>query len=212
MAKFQGNNVKVGTGTLYAAPVGTAEPVSVSGAWPAGWRTIGYTDTGSEFDSTPTTADVLVEEEYFPVRIATVSLKGSLTFSMAEVTLDNLALSLNAGTGGNLVTSTFGTLQNATDAAIWQEVPLPGQEVRVALGWDALVEGATAVAGSPTYLARLIARQCLQTGSVKRIARKGNNKAMYAVTFSFEKPPVGTPAQNTTGSPFRWLGPPQDAS
>ena len=93
---FNGSRVVVGAGTLYAAPLGTTEPTSVTGAW-TGWTSLGYTDTGSTFDITPKVSPVEVEEEYWPIRQAITSYEGSITFALAEATAQNLLLSLNAG-------------------------------------------------------------------------------------------------------------------
>lgn len=183
MSVFNGNNVKVGPGTLYAAPLGTVEPTSITGAWPAGWVAIGYTDTGSVFSFTPTVQAVMVEEEYYPVRQAITEYQGDLTFAMAEQTRQNLALALNAGIGSSLDVATQGTF---SDGSLWQEPPTPGTEQRVMLGWDALPEAATT--GSDPF-GRLISRQMLQGGAVQRSARKGSNKSMWAVKFLMEKPP-----------------------
>jgi len=191
---FSGNNVKVGPGTLYVAPLATTEPVATTGAWPAGWVELGYTDTGSTFDFAPKVTPVEVEEEYWPVRQAITTYEGSTTFALAEQTRQNLAISLNAGVGSSLLSATQGS---DVDGSIWQETPAPGTEVRVMVGWDALPEGATT--GSDPF-GRLIIRQALQTGSLKITRRKGANKATYACTFMLEKP-------NAATQPFRFIFP-----
>lgn len=198
MGVFNPNNVKVGPGTLYAAPIGTAEPVSVTGSWPSGWVTLGFTEAGSEFDFAPATAPLAVEEEFWPLREVITSYSGKLMFVLAETTRQNFALTLNAGIGS----STLAASQGAnTDGSLWQEAPIAGTEVRVMLGWDSLIEGATT--GADPF-GRLIVRQALQTGTVKRLARKGNNKSSYAAEFSLEKP-FGI-------QPFRFIFEPNQAS
>ena len=183
---FNPSNIKVAAGTLYAAPLGTTEPVSVSGAWPAGWVALGYTDQGSEFDFGPSVTPIEVEEEFYPIRQAIVSYSGKLTFTLAELTIQNLAIAMNAGVGSSLVTSSQGT---PTAGQTYQEPVTPGQEVRIMLGWGAEFEGAADVI--PDAFQRFIWRQCLQTGQVKRVFRKGANKADYSVEFALEKPTTG---------------------
>ena len=186
---FNGQKVVVGAGTLYAAPLGTTEPVGVTGAWAAGWTLLGYTDTGSEFSISPKVSPVEVEEEYWPIRQAITSYEGSITFALAEQTQQNLALAFNAGIGSSLVSSSQGV--NA-DGSVWQETPVAGLEPRVMIGWDSLPEGATSASsanvGFDLPFGRWVFRQCLQTGAMKMTRRKGNNKATYACMFSLEKP------------------------
>lgn len=202
MTAFDGSRIPIGPGTLYAAPIGTTEPTSVTGAWPAGWVELGYTDAGSTFSYQQQTAAVAVEEEVFPVRNVVTGVTASLGFALAETTRQNLLLALNAGIGSSLVSGTTGV---GADASIWAEPPAVGTEVRVMLGWDALEKGDTGSgATDPKALARLIARQCFQTGNISLQARKGNNKRLYACTFSLEKP-AGV-------QPFRLFQAPQMAN
>lgn len=191
MGVYNPNNVKVGPGTLYAAPLGTAEPISVTGPWPSGWTTLGFTEAGSEFDIAPATAPLAVEEEFWPLRQVITGYSGKLMFVLAEITRQNLTLVLNAGIGSSVLANTQGA--NA-DGSLWAEPPIAGTEVRVMLGWDSLIEGAST--GADPF-GRLIVRQALQTGTVKRLARKGNNKSSYAAEFSLEKP-IGV-------QPFRFI-------
>jgi hypothetical protein len=185
---FDGNNVKVGPGTLYAAPLGTPEPAGNTVAWPSAWQQLGYTDNGSEFDMNPTTAAVEVEEEYWPIRNVTTAIAATMTFALAEQTARNLALSLNVGIGSgvngtNLQATGNGAGGAATD--IWVEPPNIGAEVRVMLGWDSL---SPTGAGTAASFGRLICRQTYQSGTMKITRQKGNNKATYACEFSLEKP------------------------
>jgi hypothetical protein len=184
MAAFDPTHVEAGfPGTLYAAPLGTTEPTAVSGAWPAGWVELGYTDTGSEFDITPTVQAVEVEEEYWPVDQKITLYSGKVSFALAETTQQNFVIAMNGGLTTDLATGVEGT--NA-DGSLWQELPDIGLEKRIMLGWDALPKGAT----GPNSIAigRFIFRKCLQAGTFKRIARKGNVKATYAVEFMLIKP------------------------
>lgn len=198
MGVYNPKNVKISPGTLYAAPLGTAEPVSVTGAW-TGWQMLGYTEQGSEFDFGPTVAEVMVEEELYPIRTVTTAYAAKMTFVLAELTRQNLALVLNAGIGSSLVASSQGA---NPDGSLWQETPAPGLETPIMLGWDALQQGATA--GSDPFQ-RLIIRQTLQSSQVKRVARKGNNKSSYSSTWTLQKPDTGL-------SPFRFINEPNLAS
>lgn len=194
---FDPTHVKIGPGTLYAAPLGTAEPTSVTGDW-TGWTELGYTDGGSTFSFGPATAGVGVEEEYWDIDTVITGYSGDLTFALAETTRQNLALALNAGIGSSIVSASQGENE---DGSVWQETPAAGTEQRIMLGWDALPQGATS--GTDPF-GRLIIRKTLQTGKITRMAKKGNNKSMYACTFSIIKP-AGV-------QPFRFIFEPNDAS
>lgn len=185
---FDGSRIVVGAGTLYAAPLGTTEPTAVTGQWPTGWQALGYTDTGSDFEITPKVAAIEVEEEYWPIRQAITSYDGSLTFALAEQTRQNLAIALNAGLGSALVSSTQST---NPDGSINQTSVPAGTEAHIMLGWDSIAEAGSSAnlnTGFDYPFGRLIIRKCFQTGAMKIMRRKGNNKATYACVFSLEKP------------------------
>jgi hypothetical protein len=205
---FNGNRVLAGPGTLYVAPLGTTEPTTITGAWPGGWVLLGYTDKGNDFDWAPQFQPIEVEEELFPVRNVPNGYKGTLSFTLAEWTGQNLGVAINAGIGSGLDASAQGT---NPDGSIWYEPPTPGAEVRVMIGWDALPKGAvtetsTSVGGSTVYqgFGRWIYRQCINTTGVKISHQKGANKAMFAVSFELELPTVG--AQSGL-PPFRAIFP-----
>ena len=190
-------NVISGVGTLYAAPLGTTEPTACTGAWPAGWVALGYTQQGSQFQIKPTSNPVTVEEEYWPIRNVITAYEGHVIFALAEMTAQNWELALNSGIGSSLLSSAHGT--NA-DGSLWTEMPTIGTEQRVMLGWDSLTEGTTA--GQIT--GRSIFRQCFQVGQVTTTRRKGANIATINTDFMLEKP-AGV-------NPFRHLLPASMAS
>lgn len=196
---FNSGSVKLGAGTIYAANLGSLEPTSVTGAWPSAWVPLGYTDSGSQFSTAPQTDAVEVEELTIPIKNVTTGVTTTFTFSLAEATARNYLIALNAGigtagTGAGLVANTTGT---NTDGSIWVEPPALGNEVRVMIGWDAIPLGA---ASGTDPFGRLILRQCFQTGTVSESHQKGNNKLVYAFTWSLEQP-------NTGLQPFRKIYP-----
>jgi hypothetical protein len=194
--------VPIGPGSLYAAPIGTTEPTSVTGAWPAGWVPLGYTEQGSVFESQTQAAAVEVEEEIFAIMQAITGKTGVFTFACAEYTQQNLVLALNGGIGTGVLSGITGV---GSDSSIWVEPPDPGTEQRSMIGWDYLPQDATApaIAGGLTF-GRIILRRAINTGNVQLTHRKGNNKTVIANTFTLEKP-AGV-------RPFRFWLPPQLAS
>lgn len=197
MSAYTPTQVKVGPGTLYAAPLGTAEPTGVSGAWPTGWTALGYTTKGSTFEFQPTLAAVEVEEEYWPVRNVIEKYSGKFTFVLAQTTRQNLMLALNNGIG----TSVNATNEGTTGPFLWAEPPNPGTEKSIMLGWDSLPEGATS---GTTPFGRFVARSCIQGGPIKMTHQKGATKTTYSVEFMLQKP--------AGKAPFRMWFPPSMAA
>lgn len=91
-------NVTTGPGTLYYAPLGTAEPATRVAAWPSGWVPVGYTAEGHTFSTSLNVDDIEVAELLDPVRRVTTKRDSKVAFAMAEATLAHLKLILNGGT------------------------------------------------------------------------------------------------------------------
>lgn len=89
--------VQAGVGKLYVAPLGTTTPTNATATLAAGWREIGYTDTGATIGTETETEEIEVAEEYSPIRTRITKISGTLEFQMAQVTAKNLALALNLG-------------------------------------------------------------------------------------------------------------------
>lgn len=157
------DEVLLGAGTLYVAPIGTTEPTSASAALPSAWREVGWTEDGSTINYEMTSADVNVEEEFDPVKIVTTGRKGEVAFQAAQVTRANLALALNKGA-------------SSQDGVTVLEPPAPGSEVRVMLVLDT-EDGA-----------RYLFRRCIQSGRISIPRKKAPNKAVIPMTFKLELP------------------------
>lgn len=174
MADFNAAAVRFGKpGKLYIAPLLTAEPATVSAAWPAGWVPMGYTDEGSAFNYEISTDNVEVAEELDVLARVTTGRDASIEFALAEITYRNLTIAFNGG----IVLG---------DGLEWEfEPPDLGNETRVMVGWDAM----------PTVASndlRIIFRQCLQGGSLGLENRKGATKSTIAANFQLEKPSDGS--------------------
>lgn len=188
---YSGSSIVAVPGSLYAAPLGSAEPTSVTGAWPTGWISLGYTSAGSTFSLNPSSGAITPEEEYYPVRNVVTGFAATLAFNMMEATQRNWQLALNNGILAP------GTAQNSgtnADGSYWVEPSLIGTELRVMLAWDSFTNGGL----TGTVAGRLICRQCFQTGTVAVSRRKGTNAADLSVTFSLEKPPGAQPFRMIT--------------
>lgn len=189
---YNGVNIIAVPGSIYAAPLGSQEPTSVTGAWPTGWISLGYTSAGSVFSLTPSVGSITPEEEYYPTRNVVTSIAADITFNLMEATARNWQLAMNNGILAAGTAQASGVL---SDGTFWTEPASIGTELRVMVGWDSLNEGTT----SGTVAGRLIMRQCFQTGTVAVSRRKGTNAADIAMKFSAEKP-AGV-------QPFRMLTP-----
>lgn len=165
------DDVLLGPGILYAAPIGTTEPTSASATLATAWREIGYTEEGTAFTYSITSEGINVAEEFDPVKYATTARAMSVGFQMAQAVRQNLALALNAGASA---------LNDGTSLV----PPDPGAEVRVMLLWQSDDEYA---------VRRWIFRRAMQGGSVEIARRKAPQKTLFPVTFNIEKPEGAAP-------------------
>lgn len=160
--------VLLGPGLLYAAPIGTADITDTSTPLPSAWREVGYTDEGSTIDLAYTNEAVPVAEEFFPVKYVTTGVELAVGFAMKQASRRNLALAMNAGADAANDDTSF-------------EPPDPGSEVRVKLVLET-DEGA-----------RWLFRQCFQGGTVSIQRNKAPNVALLPVQFRIEKPTGESP-------------------
>lgn len=163
------NNVQLGPGRLYVAPLGTTEPASASAALPSAWRAVGYTEEGTAFSTTLTNQAVEVAEEVDPILYVLSRRENTLAVSMAETTRRNLSLALGGGAAA------------ANDASSF-EPPDPGDEVAVMGVWDSKDDP------TETGNIRWLFRQMKPGGAINLANRKAPSKRLIAVTFSLEKP------------------------
>lgn len=93
-------NIVVGPAQIFVAPYGTAVP-TLSGAvtdFGAPFIEPGFTDTGIEWDYTPTFADIKVDEILGPVDKIFTAHKLIINVKLAETTLANLNIAIGAST------------------------------------------------------------------------------------------------------------------
>lgn len=155
--------VRVGPGRLKIGAVGATEPVDLAAAWAAAWVDLGYTDEGHSFTSSPSFDPIEVAEEVDPISYEMTGREMRVEFACAELTALNLSRALN---GGTITTGT---------GIVTFEPPDPGDEVRVALGWESL-DGKE----------RWVWRKCMQTGDVEIARRKAPDKSTIPASFMCE--------------------------
>lgn len=159
----QPTQVRVGPGTLYIAPVGTAEPADLTTALNAAWLDLGYTAEGHSFTASPSFDPVEVAEEVDPVSYEMTGREMRVEFALAQITAKRLSYALNGGT------ITVGT------GIVTFDPPTPGTETRVALLWESLDKKE-----------RWVWRKCLQTGDVEIARRKAPDNATIPCSFMCE--------------------------
>jgi hypothetical protein len=168
-------------GYLFWAPLASTEPTNtVAGskftdAWPVAWVSLGATEAGSTFNYSSNVEAVRVAEFFDPIRYATTERSGTMSFALADWTLQNMKRALNGGA----VTVVSGT--TATTLSKY-EPPAPGSEVRAMIGWESL-----------DSTVRIVMRQCIQGGEISSEFVKAPDYAKIACTFNFEFPASAQP-------------------
>lgn len=173
MARGTPTALALGPGYLYIAPTGTTEPSDLSTAWAsvsASWKSLGYTDDGSEFKYSLSTDAVQVAEELDPVSVQTTGRSSTVTFALAEVTATNLMYAMNAET----------TVITAGSGIVTLEPPDLGTEKRRMLGFE-----------SEDHQERWVFRRVFQTGDTTIKRSKGATNATISMEFTLEKPDTG---------------------
>jgi hypothetical protein len=167
MAEPNAAATQFGSGTIYYAPLGTAEPTGPTATFDAAWLKVGYTENGSQMVITPAVTDLMVGESLDPVHVVVTGRTAMFEFAFAEMTATNLQRVLN---GGTLAT---------TGAYTTYVPPATGAATRCMLMWV-----------SDDLLELWVLRQCLQVGTITRQNRKAN-LALYTAQFRLEIPSSG---------------------
>jgi hypothetical protein len=157
--------VSVGAGSLFIAPIGTAEPVSLSLSFPSAWVNIGYTEKGTTFTRGTTSADVDVAEEFYGISRVFTAYTGTVDFAFSQLTAANLSYCFNGGT----------ITVNTGDVTF--DPPAAGTETPVMIGWD-----------SNARDERYIWRKCYQVGATATSRQKVLPQALLPVSFALVKP------------------------
>lgn len=164
------DNIQLGPGRLYYAPIGTAEPTNASSALDAAYKVIGYTEDGSEVQIGLTSESIMVSEELDAVDEVLTERLTMVSLEMAEVTRRRLALVLGLGA-------------SASDSAATLEPPTAGAEESFMLVWDSEED---AVGNADNI--RWLFRKCKVTGNINIARRKAPNKATLPVEIKCSKP------------------------
>ena len=159
-------NVAVGFADLYTGPVGAAKPadsVAYNGAF-TNYESIGATEEGVALTFGRETAEHRVEEDDLPALITVASATFSLAFSLAEDTLESMALAY----GGGTITA------SGAGAAAKKSLALSRELTEIAV----LMEAKTRSGHRRIHIPRMMA-----TGEVGTPYRKSEGKRVYPVTL-----------------------------
>lgn len=166
-------DIRIGPGWLYAAPLATAEPTSASAALPsATWIPLGYTEDGTTIVFDRAFENIDVAEELEPVD--TVQNRDSVMVraQLAQATRRNLLLALTGDATG-------------TNTAASIEAPIPGTDTGFMLVWDKQLDPTTATN------VRWLFRRVKSRGSIEVQLRKSPNKALIPVELQALVPTNG---------------------
>lgn len=164
------DEVVLGVGWLYVAPIDTADPTVASAALPSAWRCLGYTEEGSTFTMERSFDDIEVAEELEPIDSVNNKTVNMIAAQLAQATRKNLAFALD-GTA------------NDTDSNLTPlEPPAPGEEQFFKMVWD------KKASPSDTTNVRWLWRRCKVTGNIEMAHQKSPAKTLLPVEIKSLKP------------------------
>lgn len=104
-----GSNLIQGPATLYIAPFGTAEPATIATNPATGWVDVGGTKDGIELAVADEWAKLTVDQVLYDIESRRTGRAVTLKTSLAEATLDNLAIAIaNTAPAANVLTADDG--------------------------------------------------------------------------------------------------------
>lgn len=99
MANTKPYEIIAGPCEVYFAPTGTAFP-AISGTVPPAWRHMGYTEGGIKVGHPQTVIPLRADQVTAPVKAVRSEEDLQITFSLANLRLENFALALNRAIAG----------------------------------------------------------------------------------------------------------------
>lgn len=169
-------------GYLFWAPLLSTEPAHAALAstydadtWPVAWIPLGMTEDGSKLSYETKVEPIRCAEAFDPLRYSTTERSGSISFMLANYTLNTVKRVFN---GGTLATVSGAGVTLSSSYVL----PTPGTEVRAMIGWESL-----------DHTVRVIMYQCINSGTIEQAFQKAPAKALLPCTFNFEIPASGQP-------------------
>lgn len=172
--------VALGPGELFAAVLGSTEPVDHRALIfddPLIWTPFGYTEEGSTQNYSPEYEDVVVAEELDPIDSVATGRTMGTSFSLAQNTAAHYKIAMNGGTI-TVVPASPGPPE--VQAHVTFEPPNLGEEVQTMIGFRA-----------EDGLEAWVWRQCKNVGAAETARRKGAAKGLIPVEFRAYVPSSG---------------------
>lgn len=162
--------VKLGPGRLWIAPVGTAVPTSASAALDPAYWALGYTEEGTTITIEYTAEAIEVAEELDPIDYVNTARSVKLAVSAAQVTRKRLAVAVSLGA------------EYVDNAAVLDMPAADAPQVGVAIVWDS---AETATGNSENI--RWFFPKVLPAGAIEIARQKAPNKALLPLEFNAVK-------------------------
>lgn len=169
--------VLVGTGTLYAAPLGEAFPTDPTTAVAGNWEDVGYSDEGWSFVADRTFEDVEVAEEVDPLRVLKTAQELRFRGTFAQASLENFQIALGGG-----------TITSSDPSAGFRRYTPPASSEQDEF---ALLFRTNAPPGDGTKLRDFRIQRCISTGAVEMAHAKAPAKTVIAADFRLILPAAG---------------------
>lgn len=168
--------VLVGPGTLYTAPIGEAFPTD-PGTTPAGnWLEIGYSEAGWTLGADKTFDDIFVEEEVDPIASYKTAQQITLAGELAQASLVSLQLAFGGG-----------TIQTDVPGAGFDTYTPPASD-----SFDLLAVLFRSVApDDTTWFRDWQFQRCIVAGAISADHGKAPRKTLIAMEFKVLKPSSG---------------------
>lgn len=165
-APFSADSLSLGAGTLYWAPLGSTEPQTLTDAWPAAWKAIGYTRAGHQFTMTRSSEALFEPYAGWPTLYALGHGEAFVAFDAAEETRTKWDLAMGANTA---------TL--VTGGSVVEPAAVGTDPTRVMLGWE-----------SNDGELRMVWRRCLNVASIEVKREKTPAYATLPLKMACELP------------------------
>jgi hypothetical protein len=162
--------VLIGTGTLYIAVDGTAQPLDPTVAPAAAYVEVGYSEEGWSFNADIETEDIEVAEEIDPIDIMATGREAHLVGQAAQASLENLKTAL----GGGTITTVVGP-----PAYKQYEAPASGDLTRVTL----LFRGKAPPVAGVAKTRELWVPHAVPIAAVEMASKKAPDKSLIGMDF-----------------------------
>jgi hypothetical protein len=174
------DQVLVGPGQLYAAPLGEAFPATAETVPAGNWEDVGYSDEGGAFAWDQERQEVNVAEEVDAISDERTGIDYTFTVTLAQLVFENMVRAL----GGGTITAVPGPPVERT-----YEPPVGGAEAAIALLFR--YENENDDGAGTQFHTDLQMQQVKSVGAAEIPFQLAPQKSIMAVEFKLELPSAG---------------------